>query len=78
MNADAATDGHTTVSLSYHLGSVQFWFKSLQDWQSESLSTAVLVVLSIFLRLKESLESNQWRAPHSEAAILLSCLRASM
>ena len=39
------------------LGTAQFWFESFQNWQSEFLSTAVLVVLSIFLRFKGSPES---------------------
>ena len=33
-----------------YLGDPQLWFESFQNWQSEFLSTAVLVVLSIFLR----------------------------
>ncbi|HEY0051975.1 MAG TPA: DUF6766 family protein [Caulobacteraceae bacterium] len=35
----------------------QFWFESFQNWQSEFLSTAVLVVLAIFLRERGSPES---------------------
>jgi hypothetical protein len=42
------------------------WFESLQNWQSEFLSTAVLVVLSIFLRFKGSPESKPVSAPNSE------------
>ncbi|ADY67905.1 hypothetical protein AGROH133_14481 (plasmid) [Agrobacterium tumefaciens] len=40
-----------------HLASAQFWFESFQNWQSEFLSTAVIVVLSIFLRFRGSSES---------------------
>ena len=49
-----------------HLGSVKFWFESFQNWQSEFLSTAVLIVLSIFLRFRRSPESKPVAAPHSE------------
>lgn len=49
-----------------HLGSSTFWFESLQNWQSEFLSIAVLVVLSIFLRQKGSPESKPVHAPHAK------------
>lgn len=65
-NVEAAMHGQPPVSLIDHLGSAQFWFESFQNWQSEFLSTAVLVVLSIFLRFKGSPESKPVAAPHSE------------
>ncbi len=49
-----------------HLVSAQFWFESLQNWQSEFLSTAVIVVLSIFLRFRGSPESKPVAAPHAQ------------
>jgi len=39
--------------------------ESFQNWQSEFMSTAVLVVLSIFLRHKGSPESKPASAPNS-------------
>lgn len=48
-----------------HLASAQFWFESLQNWQSEFLAVVALVVLSIFLREKDSTESKDVEAPHS-------------
>jgi hypothetical protein len=65
-NAVAAMHGEPAVSFIGHLASAQFWFESLQNWQSEFLSTAVLVVLSIFLRFKGSPESKPVAAPHRE------------
>ena len=65
-NVEAAMHGQAPISLIDHLGSAQFWFESFQNWQSEFLSTAVLVVLSIFLRFKRSPESKPVAAPHSE------------
>ncbi|MNE96934.1 hypothetical protein D3C80_1952140 [compost metagenome] len=58
--------GKPETTLFAHLGSVEFWFESFQNWQSEFLSTAVLVVLSIFLRFRGSPESKPVAAPHSE------------
>jgi len=49
-----------------YLGDAQLWFESFQNWQSEFLSTAVLVVLSIFLRQKESSQSKPVAALHSQ------------
>ena len=49
-----------------YLGDSQLWFESFQNWQSEFLSTAVLVVLSIFLRQRESPESKPVAAPHAQ------------
>lgn len=65
-NAEAAMHGQPAQSVVEHLASAQFWFESFQNWQSEFLSTAVLVVLSIFLRFRRSPESKPVAAPHSE------------
>jgi hypothetical protein len=42
--------GGEAVSLPGYLGTARFWFESFQNWQSEFLSIAVIVVLSIVLR----------------------------
>jgi hypothetical protein len=65
-NVEALTHGLPVQSIWDHLASAQFWFESFQNWQSEFLSTAVLVVLSIFLRFRGSPESKPVAAPHSE------------
>lgn len=44
----------------------RFWFESLQNWQSEFLSVASIVFLSIYLRQHGSPESKPVDAPHSE------------
>jgi hypothetical protein len=49
-----------------HLGSAQLWFESFQNWQSEFLSTAVLIVLGIFLREKFSPESKGVGEPNEK------------
>lgn len=64
--AEAAIHGTAAVSAVAYLTSAQLWFESFQNWQSEFLSTAVIVVLSIFLRQKGSPESKPVTAPHSQ------------
>ena len=53
----ALAHGMPPPSILEHFGSAAFWFESMQNWQSEFLSTAVLVVLSIWLRHHGSPES---------------------
>src|SRR3546814_2400141 len=64
---EARTHGEATFSTMAYLGDPQLWFESFQNWQSEFLSTAVLVLLSIFLRQRESPESKPVAAPHSRS-----------
>jgi hypothetical protein len=59
------THGERAVTVVQYLGTVQFWFESLQNWQSEFFSIGVLVLLSIFLRQKGSPESKPVDSPHS-------------
>lgn len=63
---EAIEHGIEPLSTLAYLGDAQLWFESFQNWQSEFLSTAVLVVLSIFLRQRESPESKPVAAPHSQ------------
>ena len=63
---EALDHGEEVVGTIEYLGDPQLWFESFQNWQSEFLSTAVLVVLSIFLRHKNSPESKPVTAPHSQ------------
>jgi hypothetical protein len=62
---EAIEHGEQAPTLIGYLADPQFWFESFQNWQSEFLSTAVLVVLSIVLRQRESPESKAVAAPHS-------------
>jgi hypothetical protein len=65
-NAEAMEHGQPAQSILDHLASAQFWFESFQNWQSEFLSTAVIVVLSIFLRFRGSPESKPVLARNSQ------------
>ncbi|MEG3089404.1 DUF6766 family protein [Sphingomonas sp. PB4P5] len=63
---EALEHGEVPPTTFGYLLDAQLWFESLQNWQSEFLSTAILVVLSIFLRQRESPESKPVAAPHSQ------------
>ena len=54
------------VSTLEYIGTSRFWFESFQNWQSEFLAVAAMVVLSIFLRQRGSPESKPVDSPHSE------------
>lgn len=49
-----------------YLETSRMWFESFQNWQSEMLAVASLVVLSIFLRQRGSPESKPVAAPHTK------------
>jgi hypothetical protein len=65
-NEEQREHGEAPVSLSEFVGSSEFWFQSLQNWQSEFLSAGALVFLSIYLRQRGSPESKPVDAPHAE------------
>jgi len=54
------------VSTWSYLARSQFWFESLQNWQSEFLAVGTIVVLTIFLRQHGSPESKPVHAPHAK------------
>jgi hypothetical protein len=56
-NDEAVQHGQPAVSLWRYLTTSQFWFESLQNWQSEFIAVAAIVGLSIFLRQRGSAES---------------------
>jgi hypothetical protein len=67
-NTEQALKGKTEMlSLWQFLGTSEFWFQSLQNWQSEFLSVLSIVVLSIYLRQKGSPESKPVDASNDEA-----------
>ncbi len=64
--AEALSHGEPPVTMLSYLLDAQLWFESFQNWQSEFLSTAVIVVLTIHLRQHGSPESKAVAAPHSQ------------
>ncbi|MGD9966489.1 MAG: DUF6766 family protein [Hyphomonadaceae bacterium] len=63
---EARAHGESGPTLLQQLADAEFWFESFQNWQSEFLSTAVLIVLGIYLRERHSPESKPVSAPHPE------------
>jgi hypothetical protein len=58
--------GEPPVTMRQFMGTSEFWFQSMQNWQSEFLAIAAMVLLSIWLRQKGSPESKPVDAAHSE------------
>jgi hypothetical protein len=46
----------------------QFWFESMQNWQSEFIAVAAIIGLSIFLRQRGSAESKPVADPDRETS----------
>ena len=65
-NEQQAEHGGSADSLFQFMSSWQFWFQSLQNWQSEFLGLGSMIVLSIFLRQRGSPESKPVDAAHSD------------
>lgn len=63
-NAEQALDQKPPTTAGEYIGNAHFWFESFQNWQSEFLAVAAIVLLSIWLREKGSPESKQVNAPH--------------
>jgi hypothetical protein len=65
-NNEALAHGEHAIATLDYLRNSQFWFESLQNWQSEFLAVASIVVFTIFLRQRGSAESKPVHAPHAE------------
>lgn len=65
-NEEAAWHGGDQMTALQYVSSSQFWFESFQNWQSEFLAVGALLVLSIFLRQRNSPESKPVNAPEGK------------
>jgi hypothetical protein len=65
-NREQLAHGQPTVSTLGFMGTSQFWFDSFQNWQSEFLAIAAMVLLTIWLRHEGSPESKSPATPHRE------------
>ena len=63
FNEDRMAHGKPPATVMEYATSSQFWFESFQNWQSEFLSLAAMVIFSIFLRQRGSPESKPVDAP---------------
>ena len=64
--AEAQEAGRAAPAFLDYLGSSRLWFESMQNWQSEFLSIAAMVWLSVYLRHRGSPESKPVHASHRE------------
>ncbi len=65
-SSEQEAHGGSPVTPSEFLTTAQFWFQSLQNWQSEFLAVAAIVFLSIYLRQQGSPESKPVAAAHAD------------
>ncbi|MBT2470634.1 hypothetical protein J7E97_22890 [Streptomyces sp. ISL-66] len=52
-----------------YLAQPDFWSRTLQNWQSELLAVAAMVILSVYLRQRGSPESKPVGAPHTSTGV---------
>jgi hypothetical protein len=65
-NEEALQHSEPTIGTWQYLATAQFWFESLQNWQSEFLAVGALIVLTVFLRQRYSPESKPVSAPNAK------------
>ncbi|MFC7674972.1 DUF6766 family protein [Mycolicibacterium sp. GCM10028919] len=68
FNEEQVQHGQAAISVWRYVTTSQFWFESMQNWQSEFVAVAAIVALSIFLRQRGSAESKPVAAPHRETS----------
>ncbi|MGG7549650.1 DUF6766 family protein [Chryseobacterium arthrosphaerae] len=66
FNADQIMKKEPPVTALQYISESRFWFESFQNWQSEFLAVASLVILSIWLRENGSPESKPVDMAHDE------------
>ena len=66
FNDEQMMKNKPAVTPMQYLSESRFWFESFQNWQSEFLAVASLVLLSVWLREKGSPESKPVDMPHDE------------
>lgn len=66
FNDEQMMKNKPVVTVLQYISESRFWFESFQNWQSEFLAVASLVLLSIWLREKGSPESKPVDMPHDE------------
>ncbi|GAB3595452.1 hypothetical protein GCM10027408_01500 [Microbacterium tumbae] len=67
-NEENAMHGQAAITWGEYVAGPDFWDRTLQNWQSEFLAVAAMVLLSIVLRQRGSAESKPVGAPHRVSA----------
>ena len=68
-NAEQINQLQDPISWLGYVGSADFWSRTLQNWQSEFLAIASMVVLSIYLRQRGSPESKPVGTSHEATGV---------
>jgi hypothetical protein len=68
-NAEQISEFADPLTWSEYVTSADFWNRTMQNWQSEFLAVASMVVLSIYLRQRGSPESKPVGAPHDATGL---------
>ena len=68
-NSEQISEFSDPVSWSGYVTSADFWNRTMQNWQSEFLAVASMVILSIYLRQRGSPESKPVGAAHEATGI---------
>ncbi|WP_276875607.1 DUF6766 family protein [Chryseobacterium joostei] len=66
FNDEQMIKSKPAVTALQYISESRFWFESFQNWQSEFLAVASIVILSIWLREKGSPESKPVDTPYDE------------
>jgi hypothetical protein len=61
---EQAVHGEPGATMLEFMRTGEFWFQSLQNWQSEFLAIGAMVLLAVWLRQQGSPESKQVAVPH--------------
>jgi hypothetical protein len=69
FNSEQIRDLQEPLSWGDYLSAPDFWNRTLQNWQSEFLAVASMVVLSVYLRERGSPESKPVGAPHESTGV---------
>ncbi|MBO3744074.1 DUF6766 family protein [Actinoplanes flavus] len=69
FNERQLRDLQEPVTWAEYLTEPDFWNRTLQNWQSELLAVASMVILSIYLRQRGSPESKPVGAPHDATGV---------
>ncbi len=69
FNEEQLAQLNEPISWGGYLSSAVFWNRTLQNWQSEFLAVASMVVLAIYLRQRGSPESKPVGAPHASTGL---------
>jgi hypothetical protein len=68
-DAELIRDLKAPLDFTEYLTAPDFWSRTLQNWQSEFLAVASMVVFSIYLRERGSPESKPVGEPHDSTGV---------